>query len=206
MPLDRDRITIGRSSASDLCYPEDAGLSRQHMVLEKDGEAWTVRDLNSKNGTFVNGNRITAPHQLGPDDRVTAGHLTLEFAEKVSAPANTVIFVEGNPATPVSTTVVTSLQGLLSHEKEIEGGTQMRALIRAGRELSGNMPLNELFTLIMNLSIDAVGAARGVLMTFEGEELVVRAARGRRIPDQRRGARSRDQGEDFAAGPRCAPG
>jgi hypothetical protein len=54
----------------------------------------------------------------------------------------------------------------------------MRALIRAGRELSGNMPLGELFQLIMNLSIEAVGAARGVLMTFEGDELVVSAARG----------------------------
>ncbi len=178
LPLDRDRITIGRSSASDLCYPEDAGLSRQHMVLEKDGEAWCVRDLNSKNGTFVNGNRITSPHLLGPDDRVTAGHLTLEFAEKLSPPANTVVFVEGSTPAAASTTVVTSLQGLLSHEKEIEGGAQMRALIRAGRELSGNLPLNELFNLIMNLSIDAVGAARGVLMTIEGDELVARAARG----------------------------
>jgi serine phosphatase RsbU (regulator of sigma subunit) len=50
--------------------------------------------------------------------------------------------------------------------------------VRAGRELSGHLPLEELFRLIMDLSIDAVGAARGVLMTIEGEELVVRAARG----------------------------
>ena len=70
------------------------------MVLEKEGETWTVRDLNSKNGTFVNGKRITSAPPLGPNDRVTAGHLTLEFAEKLSAPANTVIFVEGSPPTP----------------------------------------------------------------------------------------------------------
>jgi len=74
--------------------------------------------------------------------------------------------------------VVTSLEGLLSDEKEIEGGRQMRALISAGRELAGNMPLADLFKLIMDLSIDAVGAARGVLMTVEGDDLVVRAARG----------------------------
>src|ERR1700733_9278895 len=54
----------------------------------------------------------------------------------------------------------------------------MRALIRAGRELAGNMPLAELFKLIMNLSVEAVGATRGVLMTLEGKELVVRAAHG----------------------------
>jgi serine phosphatase RsbU (regulator of sigma subunit) len=177
--LERDRYALGRSSSNELCYADDAGLSRQHMVLEKSGDAWTVQDLNSKNGTFVNGNRIDSPRRLGPSDRITAGHLTIEFAEKLSPAANTVVFVEANaPAAAVSTTVATSLEGLLSDEKEIEGGPQMRALIRAGRELAGNMPLNDLFNLIMDLSIDAVGAARGVLMTVEGDELMVRAARG----------------------------
>ncbi len=174
LPLDRDRITLGRSSANELCYPEDTGLSRQHLAIEREGDAWTVRDLNSKNGTYVNGLRITEPFVLGPDDRVTAGHLSLQFAENQSPPANTVIFVEGAPAAVATTTVATSLDGI----KDIEGGAQMRALIRAGRELAGNMPLTELFNLIMNLSIDAVGAARGVLMTLEGDQLVVRAARG----------------------------
>ena len=179
LQLERDRYTLGRSSANELCYADDAGLSRQHMVLEKSGETWSVQDLNSKNGTFVNGVRIEAPRLLGPSDRVTAGHLTIEFAEKIAPIANTVIFVEPNaPTTGVSTTVATSLEGLLSDEREIEGGPAMRALIRAGRELAGNMPLTDLFNLIMDLSIDAVGAARGVLMTVEGEELVVRAARG----------------------------
>src|SRR5580692_1851627 len=180
LALERERYTLGRSSTNELCYADDAGLSRQHMVLEKSGETWTVQDLNSKNGTFVNGVRIEAARPLGPSDRITAGHLTLEFAEKVPvAPANTVIFVEPNaPSAAVSTTVATSLEGLLADEKKIEGGAAMKALIRAGRELAGNMPLDDLFKLIMDLSIDAVGAARGVLMTVEGEELVVRAARG----------------------------
>ena len=180
LPLDRDRYTLGRSSANELCYADDAGLSRQHMVLERSGDTWTVQDLNSKNGTFVNGARIEAPLPIGPTDRITAGHLTLEFAEKLAAPvANTVIFVEQNtPNTGVSTTVATSLEGLLSDEKEIESGAAMKALIRAGRELAGNMPLNDLFKLIINLSIDAVGASRGVLMTVEGDDLEVRAAKG----------------------------
>ena len=50
LPLDRERFTLGRSSTNELCYSEDAGLSRQHMVLEKTGGTWTVRDLNSKGG------------------------------------------------------------------------------------------------------------------------------------------------------------
>lgn len=181
LALDRERYTLGRSSANELCYPEDAGLSRQHLALEREGEGWVVRDLGSKNGTFVNGIRITGPYALGKNDRVTAGHISLDFGEPVlpAASDHTVIFIEGaTTAAAISTTVATSLKGVLSTGKEIEGGPQMRALIRAGRELAGNMPLAELFKLIMNLSVEAVGATRGVLMTIEGDDLVVQAALG----------------------------
>jgi len=181
LALERERYTLGRSSANELCYPEDAGLSRQHLALEKDGDTWVVRDLGSKNGTFVNSVRITAPYPLGKNDRVTAGHIALDFGENSLPPPtdHTVIFIEGQtPTASVSTTVATSLKGVLGQDKEIEGGPQMRALIRAGRELAGNMPLAELFKLIMNLSVDAVGATRGLLMTLEGKELVVQAALG----------------------------
>src|SRR5690349_19612786 len=79
--LDSDRYTLGRSTANELCYPEDAGLSRQHLAIEKDGDTWTVRDLGSKNGTFVNGVRISGPYPLSKTDRVTAGHIALDFGE-----------------------------------------------------------------------------------------------------------------------------
>jgi sigma-B regulation protein RsbU (phosphoserine phosphatase) len=60
----------------------------------------------------------------------------------------------------------------------MQGSPQMRALIRAGRELAGHRPLDELFNVIMDLSVEAVMAGRGVLMVLEGEELQVKAARG----------------------------
>jgi len=36
--LQGDQITLGRSSTTELCFPEDAGLSRQHMVFEREGD------------------------------------------------------------------------------------------------------------------------------------------------------------------------
>src|SRR6266567_3334440 len=42
-PLDRDRFTLGRAGNNELCYPDDAGLSRQHLALEKTGDSWTIR-------------------------------------------------------------------------------------------------------------------------------------------------------------------
>ena len=185
--LDHDSITLGRSSANELCYADDAGLSRQHLTIERNGDSWTVRDMGSKNGTMVNGQRLSKPHTLRPRDRVSAGHLTLEFADMSGlAAARTVVFVEGADINPVLSTgtVVTSLEGLISDDGEVLGpgmldsAPQLRALIRAGRELAGHQPLEELFQVIMQLSIDAVGATRGILMTLEGGELVMQAARG----------------------------
>ncbi len=180
--LEQERVVVGRSSSAELCYADDAGLSRQHLAFEYGPEGWTVVDLGSKNGTTVNGDRIAHPHPLRSGDRISAGHLTIEFG---AAPAlNTVVFVEGREAsTAVESSVSTSLSGVLSADsgsgtQRIEGNPQVKALIRVGRELAGHQSLDELFHLIMTLAVDAVGADRGVLMTLEGDDLVVRAARG----------------------------
>ncbi|PYT14530.1 MAG: hypothetical protein DMG59_17065 [Acidobacteria bacterium] len=184
--LDRDRITLGRSSANELCYPDDAGLSRQHLALTRVNGTWQVEDLRSKNGTLVNGKRIDQPVPFGPGDRISAGHLTLEFADAAPPANNTVVFVEhGESFSNSSTTLVANLDAVLGPQSDdlnktyvMQGSPQMRALIRAGRELAGHRPLDELFPLIMDLSVEAVLAGRGVLMTLEGDELRLRAARG----------------------------
>jgi phosphoserine phosphatase RsbU/P len=82
-----------------------------------------------------------------------------------------------------NSTVVTSLAGVLedSDTSPTSGSRRTQkvtALIKAGNELARQRPLPELFEMILDLSIDAVSAERGVLMTLEGEELVVRATRG----------------------------
>jgi len=187
--LDRDRITLGRSSSNELSYPDDIGLSRQHLaIVNRDGQ-WTVEDLGSKNGTLLNGVRIEKAMPFVPGDHVAAGHLTIEFAGLGQANQNTVMFVENKEQFSNSaTTVVASLDGVLGSASQpddlnkttaiMQGTPQMRALIDAGRELAGHRPLAELFPLIMDLSTKAVRAGRGVLMTLDGDQLNVRAAHG----------------------------
>ena len=50
-------IQIGRTPVNDICYPNRL-VSRNHAVLRREGDRWTIRDLNSTNGVFVNGRRI----------------------------------------------------------------------------------------------------------------------------------------------------
>lgn len=187
VPLDRDRITLGRSSVNELCYPDDAGLSRQHLALTRDDGEWFVEDLGSKNGTLINGQRIDTKIPFRRGDRISAGHLTIEFADAPVPVAHTVVFVDhGESFSNTSTTVVANLDAVLGPQvsdpnktQVMQGSPQMRALIRAGRELAGHRPLDELFQVIMDLSVEAVCAGRGVLMTLEKDgQLEVRAHRG----------------------------
>jgi phosphoserine phosphatase RsbU/P len=188
-PLDRDRIGLGRSNANELCYPDDQGLSRQHLKFVRESGGWRVEDLGSKNGTLLNGQKLEGTAPFRPGDRVSAGHLIIEFAESaVAEPPEPVMFVEAETFSTTSTTVVANLENAekvlsplqqdVTATRAMPGTPQMRALIKAGRELAGHRPLDELFPLIMDLTMDAVGAARGVLMTLENGVLRVRVARG----------------------------
>ncbi len=178
MTLQQDHYDIGRAEANTLCFRDVLGLSRKHLALDRDGSNWTVRDLGSTNGTFVNGTQITAPQVLKPKDRVTAGELTLTFSDGPTPAAHTVVFVEKPAAAGQETTMTESLDGIQAEETEAAGSGHNKALIRAGRELAGHMPLDKLFDLIMDLSVEAVGASRGVLMTLDDGQLQVRASKG----------------------------
>jgi serine phosphatase RsbU (regulator of sigma subunit) len=183
VPLAGERLAVGRSSTAELCFPEDAGLSRQHFAFEPQGDEWTVQDLGSKNGTYVNSIPLKARLILKPGDRITAGHLVIVFSPADGADAGVVVF-EGDSGSPSTSTVVTSLEGALSSATLVQERPGVRpqatiqALIRAGQELSENRPLADLFPVILDLAIQAVNAQRGVLMLLEGDSLVPRAHKG----------------------------
>jgi sigma-B regulation protein RsbU (phosphoserine phosphatase) len=192
VPLDRDRIRIGRSSDNDLSFPSDMSLSRHHLVLEKVDDGWYVEDLGAKNRTTLNGRRIEGKTRLSSGDRISAGQVVVVFGGTKSS-TGPVEFTPAGDESPLRATVMTNLRGVLSRESTMPGVQKpvsrdragiplqhpgVSALIRAGQELAGHRPLDELFELILDLSIQAVGAERGVLMTLEGEDLVVRSVRG----------------------------
>ena len=64
-------IVLGRSSAADI-HVRDAKLSRRHCQVRATSEGGVICDLGSKNGTFVNGARVTEAH-LRDGDRVQIG-------------------------------------------------------------------------------------------------------------------------------------
>jgi DNA-binding CsgD family transcriptional regulator len=77
--LEAGRLTLGADPANDLPLPADPTLSRLHAVLERYGAGWCVRDLDSRNGTFVNGQRVWRERPLRPGDELRVGAARLVY-------------------------------------------------------------------------------------------------------------------------------
>lgn len=90
--LEGDRASIGTGSDNDVVVTGDRTTSRLHAVLERFAGGWCVRDLGSRNGTYVNGTRVLADSALRPGDeiRVGATRITFRADEAERAPATEV--------------------------------------------------------------------------------------------------------------------
>jgi pSer/pThr/pTyr-binding forkhead associated (FHA) protein len=73
-----DTIVLGRGTASDWQI-DDSSLSRRHCQFKWNGQALTVEDLGSANGTRVNGRPAHQPIPVGKDDVVQLGTVTVTF-------------------------------------------------------------------------------------------------------------------------------
>ena len=75
--LDHDVTTSGRHPDSDI-FLDDVTVSRRHAEFHRDGSTFTVRDVGSLNGTYVNRERVEAA-TLGNGDEVQIGKFRLVF-------------------------------------------------------------------------------------------------------------------------------
>lgn len=76
----RPRRTIGRDQSNDVALPWDWQVSRVHAELERVGNCWAVTDDGlSRNGTYVNGMRVSARRRLGDGDSIQVGSSILAF-------------------------------------------------------------------------------------------------------------------------------
>jgi hypothetical protein len=71
-------ISIGRSSEADI-QVADAGVSRKHIGVVKEGDKVLVRDLGSTNGTWLNGNKLAGDEVLTDGSVISAGHTKVTF-------------------------------------------------------------------------------------------------------------------------------
>ena len=78
IPLTAGENVVGRDPNLQV-WLDSASVSRHHARITIDGTRVTVEDLNSKNGTRVRGNEITAPFKLADGDEIRFGSIAVTF-------------------------------------------------------------------------------------------------------------------------------
>lgn len=180
-PLE-ESCRLGRTADNDLAFPGMGELSRRHLAIERSAGGWSVRDLGSRNGTFLNGAAVSSPARLRPGDLIRAGKLMIEFRSGGQTPRET--------GAAEAATIAIRLGDVLGGTPD-DGGPgpmpltsarHLQALMHAGAELCGRIPLAQLLPLILDLAAGAVQAPRGALMLEEEGGLSECAVRGGSFP------------------------
>ncbi|GDY00097.1 peptide-binding protein [Phycisphaerae bacterium] len=105
---------LGRSS--EALPIDDTAISRRHAELTPDDGVWYIRDLESQNGTYVNGTRIYQRLRLRPGDQIRVGQSVLVFGVTETKAAESVRVVGKDRLTP---TVERSLPSYALSEKSL---------------------------------------------------------------------------------------
>ncbi|GAP12631.1 ABC-type multidrug transport system, ATPase component [Longilinea arvoryzae] len=89
-PVDRPELIIGRDPSAEILI-DSPGVSRRHArVYRQAGDIW-LEDLGSRNGTFVNGERVGAPQRLNANDEIRLGQSVMLIFQQPPRAAETVL-------------------------------------------------------------------------------------------------------------------
>lgn len=140
VPIKDTPIRVGRGPGNEVILGDDS-VSWHHAQLWTEGEAAWVRDLGSRNGTFVNGERATTSVRLADGDEI-----------RVGANARLKVIASGPAQMPLRTRYVRDLD------------TGLRVLVRTDRFLLGSAPGSD-------LRIDGWPARAATIVLYDNGEL-----------------------------------
>jgi predicted component of type VI protein secretion system len=148
-------VTVGRSQTAGV-YLDDKTLSREHTQFYLDHGRLCVRDLGSKNGTFVNGALLQQPASLKPGDRVKIGVATFTVVHEAgdALPVVTAPVAAPRPA-PARTTATAAPVAAAPRPRPKLGGPHPAAvffyrIILLGVIVGGAYVSKPLFVMLLN--------------------------------------------------------
>ncbi|HEX8812910.1 MAG TPA: sigma 54-interacting transcriptional regulator, partial [Terracidiphilus sp.] len=178
-PLPDGEAMLGRDPTNVVAMP-DASVSRKHCRLRKheDGR-FQIKDLDSRNGTLVNG--VAVKEQwLRHGDEIATGDSVFLFLvedEDQAVPASRVEFDDGHPT--AETKVIHPREVVYLHPdrllRELPATSQvarnLNALLKISRVVHAIRGLEELQAQLLDLIFDVVPAGRGAILLAEGPGL-----------------------------------
>ncbi len=157
--LDQGELLVGRDADAGVVL-SDPAVSRHHARLSREDGIWAVVDLDSLNGTFVNGVPVRR-RALRSGDRIEIGSTVFVFQEEGVAPPSTAVELSDQALRLGSTLVVPACVAAT------EPGGPGRALsserlAAANREIAGARSVPELARVVLDAAFDVTAARRGL--------------------------------------------
>jgi transcriptional regulator with GAF, ATPase, and Fis domain len=175
--LTEAEIRIGRDLSNSLAI-SDLSLSRRHCVLAREQDGYRLRDLDSRNGTFVNG-RAVSEKQLDHGDQISVGESVLVFLAKEDTNETTTASVEFDDQLTQATTQIRPQDVLYLQPERISNelpaasrlARNLNALLKISRLVHSISDLDQLQAQILKLIFEVVPAERGaILLDGKGNE------------------------------------
>ncbi|MEK6333322.1 MAG: sigma 54-interacting transcriptional regulator [Acidobacteriota bacterium] len=175
--LNVDEISIGRESANVVTLSH-ASVSRRHCLIKRLGDEFRIQDLESYNGTLVNGIPIK-DQALTHSDQLRIGSLALVFllADDDDLGASSLVKLDDSKVITQSTKQVspaallhqTEQVGLPPQEKE-RVARHLAALLKIGSRINLVRHVNELEQEILDSIFEVVPADRGAILLSRSQE------------------------------------
>jgi two-component system, NtrC family, response regulator HydG len=171
--LSETDFSIGRDPANSLCI-DDALISRQHARIRQEPTGFSIADLNSRNGTFVNSVPVTA-RTLESGDRILIGDSLLLFVSDKDAgtPKNLVQFDETAVLSPSIIRLHRS-DSLYLNPLRVPAVTErmardLKILLKIGAEINSTRGLEPLQRQLLEFVFDVVPADAGAILLLDSE-------------------------------------
>lgn len=161
-------LRAGRLGSLEIVL-DDSSVSRRHAEVRHGDEGWHVRDLESTNGTYVNGVRI------GPSEQPLKARDIVQFGKVAVIVEMTEATPEGPPSNQhvIAATQSTFEDGLrrLAYDRNHmpRAGEQLFALLRAGHHFVNLQSEDQLLDAVLNDAVSVLEAQRGAIVLAEGD-------------------------------------
>ena len=176
-------ISIGRDSSNQLQL-RDTEVSRRHAEIRAEASNFSVVDLGSSNGTYVNASILNGPHALNNGDRIQIGRTMLIYTGGESAlseeASDAINIIEQAPQDYSKSRIVRAMPQ--QEGSELLGGTDfsgspwlararsnLQIMYRTALAVSHTMDIDQLLSRIMDMIFEWVEADRGCVLLVDRE-------------------------------------
>lgn len=164
--LNKNEINIGKLPGNDL-HLQDNSISRKHCKLIKTDETYKIEDLNSTNGTYVNGKKIKEK-LLKPEDNITIGRSILKFL-----PVNKKKSITDVNDQKISVMIPLSDKLILKKQKketDLEELKLMSSLTILGKSLIASTDLEKSFKEVGELVFEILSPQRIFIFSYDSTQ------------------------------------